>query len=294
MKNCLIIGFGSIGKKHYRILKKTKKFDKIFVISKHIKKNFFFSSLEQVKNFKFSYIVVANNSNLHYSTLKKIENFFFKTKVLIEKPLFTKISKIKKKLKNNYFVGYNLRFNPIIDFIKNYSKDRKAINVDIRCHSYLPSWRPNTDYRKSYSANRNKSGGIVLEMSHELDYLQYIFGEIRSINILEKKLSKLSIESSDYCTIHGLTKKNIFFKIDISIFSRVWIRDLYINYKNESLHADLIKKNILFVKANKVIRKKFFFDSQNTYKQMHEAIINNKFQNVSKLKENICFLKKII
>jgi predicted dehydrogenase len=294
MKNCLIIGFGSIGKKHYKILKKINKFDKIFVVSKHIKKSFVFSSIEKLKNFKFSYIVVANNSNLHYSTLQKIEKFFFKTNVLIEKPLFTKIHKVKKNLKNNYFVGYNLRFNPIIDFIKKYSKNRRPINVDIRCHSYLPNWRPNADYRKSYSANKKKSGGIILDMSHELDYLQYLFGEIKSINTLEKKISKLPIKSSDYCTINGLTKKKIFFKIDISIFSRIWMRDLCINYENESLHADLIKKNILFVKGDQVIRKKFFFDPQNSYKKMHEAIINNKFQSLSKLQENVCLLKKVI
>ena len=294
MKNCLIIGFGSIGKKHYKVLKKINKFDKIFVVSRHYKDKFSFSSIEKLKKFKFSYIVVANNSNLHYSTLQKIEKFFVKTNVLIEKPLFTKIYKIKKILRNNYFIGYNLRFNPIIDFIKKYSKNKKPLNVDIRCHSYLPSWRPNTDYRKSYSANKNKSGGIILDMSHELDYLQYLFGEIKSINTLEKTVSKLSIKTSDYCTMHGLTKKKIFFKIDISIFSRIWIRDLYINYDNESLHVDLIKKNILFFKDDKVVRKKFFFDPENSYKKMHEAIINNKFKNLSKLEENICLLKKII
>ena len=43
---------------------------------------------------------------------------------------------------------------------------------------YLPEWRKNTDYRKGVSARQDLGGGVLLELSHEIDYIQWIFGEI--------------------------------------------------------------------------------------------------------------------
>ena len=50
----------------------------------------------------------------------------------------------------------------------------------VRCEigQYLPDWRPGTDYRTSVSAQRALGGGVLLELSHELDMLRWIFGEV--------------------------------------------------------------------------------------------------------------------
>ena len=43
---------------------------------------------------------------------------------------------------------------------------------------YLPAWRPSRDYRETYTAQSAQGGGILLDASHEIDYVRWIGGEI--------------------------------------------------------------------------------------------------------------------
>ena len=122
---------------------------------------------------------------MEYLSKKNCKNKF----VLVEKPLFSKPNKINIK-KNKYYVGYNLRFNPIINFLKKKIKSKKIWSVNIFCGSYLPNWRNNIDYRKSSSAKKHLGGGVLLDLSHELDYVQWLFGKIEIEHCKSKKLSK--------------------------------------------------------------------------------------------------------
>ena len=62
---------------------------------------------------------------------------------------------------------------------------------------YLPGWHPWEDYRKSYAANRDMGGGVVLTLSHPLDYLRWIFGEVKELYAVTGKFSDLEIKSED-------------------------------------------------------------------------------------------------
>ena len=50
----------------------------------------------------------------------------------------------------------------------------------VRCEigQYLPAWRPDADYRTTVSAQKALGGGVLLELSHELDLLRWVFGEV--------------------------------------------------------------------------------------------------------------------
>ena len=113
----LIISYGSIGQKHAEILNKKLNIKDITICSKKkIKK---FNTIKNLKDIKKnpSYIVIASPSSKHFEQLKFIEKNFQKVKVLVEKPLFDKYKKLNIK-KNKVFVGYNLRFHPIIKYIQ--------------------------------------------------------------------------------------------------------------------------------------------------------------------------------
>jgi predicted dehydrogenase len=71
--------------------------------------------------------------------------------------------------------------------------------LSVRCEigQYLPSWRPDTDYRQSVSARRELGGGALLELSHEIDYLRWIFGEVDSVNARISRQSALEIDVED-------------------------------------------------------------------------------------------------
>ena len=116
--NFLIIGFGSSGKRYAKILKKFKLKKKIFVFSK-IKHSFNqIKNLDEIKKIKFDMIFICNETFKHFETLKIIDKYQKNIKILIEKPLFSKVENYNSK-NNKIYVGYNLRFDPIIEYLKN-------------------------------------------------------------------------------------------------------------------------------------------------------------------------------
>ena len=164
VKKILIIGRGSISSKHILALKLiSKKFEIINISSRKFNNNY------AKQNF-FDMIVICSPSSFHYKHMQIVEQNFNNIKVLIEKPLFDKFYKIKTKIKNKYFVGYNLRFHPVINYLKKKISNKKIFSINIISHSFLPSWRKK-NYTRSVSARKKLGGGILLELSHEQENL---------------------------------------------------------------------------------------------------------------------------
>ena len=103
--------------------------------------------------------------------------------VLIEKPLCSALSELEQTSLHQYDarlgVAYNLRFLPATRTVKKLLEEGfvGAISTAFaEVGQYLPDWRPNSDYRKGVSARKELGGGALLELSHELDYLNWFFG----------------------------------------------------------------------------------------------------------------------
>ena len=114
----LIIGYGSIGKRHAKILSKLEVVSEIRLLTKQ--KNVKFKTVKnfnEVKKFNPDYIIISNETYFHIKTLKKIERIFSNKKILIEKPLSHRVSNFVPK-KNKVWIGYNMRFNPIVKYLR--------------------------------------------------------------------------------------------------------------------------------------------------------------------------------
>ena len=145
-KKILIIGYGSIGERHAKILSKFKEVSKIYVLTSRTCKKFNkIQDIKKIKNINPDYIVISSRTNDHYKHLSFIENNFKNKVVLVEKPLFETYKKLKV-FKNKVFVGYNLMYHPILIFIKNFVKNKKIFSININCQSHLPNWRKKIDY----------------------------------------------------------------------------------------------------------------------------------------------------
>jgi predicted dehydrogenase len=96
--------------------------------------------------------------------------------------------------------GYNLRFLPSLQRFRALLNEQTIGRVlSARCEAgqYLPTWRPDADYRQSVSARRELGGGVLLELSHELDYLRWIFGEVDWVQATLTRQSGLDVDVED-------------------------------------------------------------------------------------------------
>ena len=164
VKHLCIVGLGSIGKRHLMIAKKIDKSICITIVRSDKNKK----DVEE----KYADNVVYNLNDAIYlgidtaivssPAVKHIEDtlYLFESgiHVLVEKPLsncldgIENLLKIQKKKKTVGMVGYVLRHSKSAKkFFKIVSeKKEKVIHVNVECSSYLPDWRKNTDYRKSF------------------------------------------------------------------------------------------------------------------------------------------------
>ena len=279
-KTILISGYGSIGRRHASILSELVNKKNITILTNQKLSNFrTIKTLQSLNKINPHYIVICNPTSDHINKIKFIEENCRNKLVLVEKPLFSKVDKININ-KNKYFVGYNLRFNAIINFLKKKLKSKKIFNVNVFCGSYLPKWRKNIDYRKSYSAKKQFGGGVLLDLSHELDYVQWLFGKINIEHCKSKKLSNLKIQTDDFLNLVGKTKRASSIQITLSYFTRHPVREILIDGKNISLKADLINKNVICCEGNKTRIYHFNNSNRNNeYRNQHIAILKKKTNN---------------
>ena len=285
LKKVLIIGFGSIGRRHAKILKKNPNIKKIFVLTNQNCPSYIkIKSLREINKINPDYIIISSETSKHFTQLNYIEKNFKNKIILVEKPLFEKNKKLTLK-NNKVFVGYNMRFNPIIKKIRKIILNRKIWSVNVFCGSYLPNWRKNIDYSKSSSAIKKKGGGVLLDLSHELDYLRWIFGDFKIKYVINKKISDLKINTDDFLCLTGKFKKRIYLQLNLNYFTREAKRQILIDGKDLSISANLINKNITFYDKKKFNKIKYNFNRDYTYKEQHQNIMNKNFTNCCSLKE---------
>ena len=272
----LIIGYGSIGRRHANLLSKFKSVSSIYILTKQkCKKINKINSLKNITEIDPDYIIISSRSNLHFKYLRYLDKTIKNKKILVEKPLFHKNYYLKIK-NNKVFVGYNLRFHPVIMFIKKYIKNKNIFLSNITCRSYLPNWRKNTSYTKSNSAKKSYGGGVLLELSHEIDYINWIFDGIKKIDHAKiGKISDLKIDTEDYALIEGKSLRS-YFNLELNFFSKLEERKIGIYGKNFSIVGDLINNKITIMDENRNKKiLKYNLDKNYTYVKEHRSILSN-------------------
>ena len=187
MSNILIVGYGSIGRRHYKNLKNYNKNFFFYILTRqnieNNKKNTrFIKNIKQI-NEKINYVFICTGANEH---LKLIKLFVSKVdKIFVEKPLAINSKGIKKfyefckKLKIKIFVGYNIIFLDSLIKLKKILDKENILKVSVKTNYDLRLWRKNIKYENSVSASRHKGGGVLLELSHDIHYLIWLIGKFR-------------------------------------------------------------------------------------------------------------------
>jgi len=134
--------------------------------------------------------LICNPTSLHLETAKKAPGL----PLFIEKPLSHNLDGIDR-LQGKILVGYCLRFDQSLRQFKEKITGKKITKVKIVCQSWLPDWRPDKDYRQSYSAKKALGGGVLLDLSHEIDYALWFFGPVKKVTAKLRMAPELEIET---------------------------------------------------------------------------------------------------
>lgn len=286
MQKACIIGFGSIGKRHYKIISNQIGKKNTFVLSRrniNIKNSI--NTIKELVLINPDYFIIATETSEHINILNKLIKNFKNKIILVEKPLSNKNITIKKFNNNKIFIAYNLRFHPVIQYISSFINKKKIWYADIFCNSYLPDWRT-SNYKLSYSADRNRGGGVLYDLSHEIDYCKYLFGNFKKKFSFNSKISNLNIKSDDILLLILSSKKIPVISISLNYFSKFSKRTINIYNNNFQIHADLNNNFIKIKEKNnkeKIIKFKKSIDQ--SYKIMHQKILKKNFNNLCKFSE---------
>jgi predicted dehydrogenase len=212
----LIVGCGSIGERHIRNIKSLSLADIIVhdVNSERLStigQKYDVQTYQELgsafdQNVDAAFVCTPPNTHICIAQLAIEHNVH----VFVEKPISHRLEGVNKLLKDSaergliVYVGYNLRFHPGLNVVKNMLDEAKigrVLSAHMEFGQYLPYWRPQQDYRQSYTARKNLGGGIILDASHEIDYARWFLGEVKEVFCFAGRLSSLEVETEDTAQI---------------------------------------------------------------------------------------------
>ncbi len=318
--NILFCGLGSIGKRHARLIKEIHPSYNLFAcrtklgqekVDLPIKEYTDWDKIFQ--NEKIDITFITNPTYLHVDTALKCAEK--NLALFIEKPISHNLKNIEKlnnaiKKKNLFtYIGYNLRFHPVIKHLKReIERNSHPFYFRVICASYLPNWRPHQDYRINYSARKEKGGGVLLELSHELDYINWLFGDIKNITGSHGKISELEINSEDYTDLQITCASKTRGTLHLNYFSYYTERKIQLYFADRYIEGDLINKTVTITKNDSKTEQKnykleiddlykdelkYFFNGYNKNKELMNNFFEAKklFKKIIDFKENNKFVK---
>ena len=232
MKKILVVGYGSVGKRHINnlisipnieIIVCTKRKNLKFLNKKIKTYNSLYESLKENPDIGF----VTNETSYHIPIAINLAKQ--KLDLFLEKPLSNSMINVRtlaETVKKNNLItqmGCNFRFHPCLMKIKKIIEKGtigRIIVARVESGSYLPDWHPYEDYRFGYAARKDLGGGIVLTCIHEIDYLYWFFGDVKEVFSITGKFSDLEVTSDDMSSVILRFKNNIIAEVHLDYFQR--------------------------------------------------------------------------
>jgi predicted dehydrogenase len=214
----LVVGLGSIARRHIRNLSSIDSSIQIGVWRQNSRSadlgefsplvtNIFYGA-ENTCEWQPDAALVTNPAPMHIETgLLLASNG---THLFIEKPLSDTLEGVDELLALCrqrdlvLLIGYPFRFCKSLQVMHRAlieGKIGRPLSIRAEVGQYLPDWRPDSDYRQTVSARRDLGGGAVLELSHELDYVRWLLGEVKSVSAHLARTSDLEIDVEDTAEI---------------------------------------------------------------------------------------------
>lgn len=266
MKVCFV-GIGSIAKRHIRNLHQICDELKIQLTIDALRRqnssplqdiqyiSNVFTTIEELPD-DYDVIFLTNPTEYHADTLIRLHDHakhFFIEKPVTSIDTIDKLQEMKLRDDSIYYVACPLRYTNVIQYLKKTIDPQKVNSVRSISSSYLPDWRPGTDYRNTYSAHKDLGGGVAIDLIHEWDYLSFLFGMPTEVKSFIGKVSDLEIDSDDYAIYIARYADNMIAELHLDYFGRKTIRTIEIYTDEDTIVGDLVAGEVRYLKANKIV-----------------------------------------
>ena len=255
----IFFGLGSIGRRHANLLKNNFNHE-IFAYRsnrKSEKNKFGFQEIYNIKDIDEinpDIAFITNPTSKHVKTAlfcaDKGINIFLEKPLSNNKKDLKELKEIAKKNNVYIYVAYCFRFHPAICWLKKHLEKNNAIHININNSSYLPNWRESNNHLNNYSASKKMGGGVILDLSHEIDYIYHLFGDVKNIKSNSKKIGKVTVDSEDFADILLELNNKVFCNIHLNFLSRLKKREIIVDFNDHTVFADLISNKILIFNDN--------------------------------------------
>ena len=241
----LIVGLGSIARKHIAALRRLVPDVDITAL----RSTDHGASLPGVRDIRSlesldgrpDFAIISNPTARHADAIRDL--LPLGVPLFIEKPLFAELGHeaLLDGIRSRGILTYvacNMRFTDTLQFLHDHAGALRVNEVNVYCGSYLPQWRPGTDWRACYSAHPELGGGVHLDLIHELDYIHWIFGDPQAVSKTLRHASTLGIEAADYAH-YCLEYRDFCISVTLNYFRRDYKRTVEIVADEGTWTADL-------------------------------------------------------
>lgn len=258
IQKVLVCGYGSIGKRHVCIVQKLIPGVKIAILRSNPKSiqnqshYLEFIDVESALNWAPDFVIIANPAPFHVELA--LNSLRQSIPTFIEKPLgsgheskehFIELLDLEQSVP--VLVGYVLRHDAGVKILKDWLTQKligQVVEIDLHCGSWLPDWRQSTDYRETVSASRSLGGGVLRELSHEIDLAHYLFGHLRLLFARVKQSGLIQCDVEDQATIVAETDEGVGLTIRINFCTNPTTRRLTIRGDRGQIVHDAVEKSV--------------------------------------------------
>jgi len=282
VKKAIIVGLGNIALRHRRNLKIL--FPEVLIIAvpasgRISNQNIEFAdqiilTLEEAIKEKVDVAIVASPAPFHVIHAKLL--LLAGIPSLIEKPVTSnsqdaqELIRIHKKTNTPTAVGYCLRYMPSSVKMKELLGQNiigSVYNAFVSVGQYLPDWRPLKDYLDSVSAKKSLGGGALLELSHEIDYIQWLLGSMEVQYAQLRSSSELNLDVEDLVDVILISDVGTVCNIHLDFLQKKEHRSCSFIGETGRLDWDLLSNTIMLHASNgsEVLFSEVGWDSNQMY-----------------------------
>jgi len=172
---------------------------------------------------------------------------------LIEKPVTSHsqdvetLMKISSDTNTPVAVGYCVRYMPAAVRVKKLLEQNTlgcVYNASVNVGQYLPDWRPSKEYQNSVSAKKSLGGGVLLELSHEIDYIQWLLGPMEVEYAQLRSTSELDLEVEELADVILVSETGIVCSIHMDFLQKKALRTCSLIGEKGRLDWDLLSNTV--------------------------------------------------